>query len=591
MLYRLYPHPGLEGRDTLARGVRGWHNMTATNPSNFLMTSQAEIPVETFIFGNDTRSGVLDTVLPSRYMGLPSHITQIPSLPEHNGGRFTIPSLVVEPGVGSPRDSVEVFARALNRLGYGANVANGRVGWPYGKPMTFLGTAAWVSRRTGRRVIQYVGVNHLLYITWVFDPASGDYRRVTVFSHQQEAPEIRLSVNLGLCYGSRGIHYSVIGAHRNQYVGDPVRKSAETAPRPDSMDAYYGRNYVSDFSPVGFTTLDTARDTYDEIHLGTDWQDHPKQYDTLRDYWTGWRVLSREVKWINRFWVPRIYSVLRGLHWRDGYSIHFTVPQSYYNDYEKRIYSISRPLPPKEIVAHIEARDRWGRTDPAEETFVELGLFDARRGALGGGDTNYIMVVNRRTFERPLEVPASSPRGRLMDSLTEIRTLAITFNITHPADSHYSVVRRIRVRELAHDPEPLVPGSDLHREPLDTVINGDGAALLTLRPGGAALLEITSDPADGPADGVLAGGAEHDLLVQPNPVRGTSKISFSIPRRCRASLAVFDGAGREVRRVMEETLEAGRYVAELGADLPSGSYVVELRSGASRAVRKIVVLR
>ncbi len=143
--------------------------------------------------------------------------------------------------------------------------------------------------------------------------------------------------------------------------------------------------------------------------------------------------------------------------------------------------------------------------DSAHKTFVELGLFYTRLDSVSGYgmDTNYVFVVNRRTFERPLDVSATSDRGRKMDTLAEVRRIRLQLNLQRQTFRQYEFVR---VREINPDTVTL-PLATSSRMPLDTVVPADRAVELTLGPGRAALLQITYLRPD---TSVIAGRLEYN---------------------------------------------------------------------------------
>lgn len=91
--------------------------------------------------------------------------------------------------------------------------------------------------------------------------------------------------------------------------------------------------------------------------------------------------------------------------------------------------------------------------------------------------------------------------------------------------------------------------------------------------------------------GDISGGLR--LGVQPNPFSASTDIRFSLPERDYVTLTVYDEAGREVARLLEDKLyEAGRYAYELDApNLAAGVYLIELRTHRNRTSRKVVVVR
>lgn len=99
---------------------------------------------------------------------------------------------------------------------------------------------------------------------------------------------------------------------------------------------------------------------------------------------------------------------------------------------------------------------------------------------------------------------------------------------------------------------------------------------------------------DGPAPGV--GGDAVRFAVAPNPTAAGARLSFRLPQRVAARLAIYDAAGRRVRLLRDG--EAGPAASESawwdgrddhGALLPSGAYYARLNwAGGSRTVRVVL---
>jgi hypothetical protein len=83
----------------------------------------------------------------------------------------------------------------------------------------------------------------------------------------------------------------------------------------------------------------------------------------------------------------------------------------------------------------------------------------------------------------------------------------------------------------------------------------------------------------------------------PNPFSGRTTIAFALPRSEHTHIAVYDVAGRLVKRLVDEVLPAGRHhVAWKGQDgrgrpVASGIYLVRMQAGSYGAVRKILRAR
>jgi uncharacterized delta-60 repeat protein len=83
----------------------------------------------------------------------------------------------------------------------------------------------------------------------------------------------------------------------------------------------------------------------------------------------------------------------------------------------------------------------------------------------------------------------------------------------------------------------------------------------------------------------------------PNPLVGRSTLAFDLPRRESVELAIFDVAGRRVRKLHDGVVEAGRHQRfwdgrdDGGRAVAAGVYHARLLVGAEQASAPIVVLR
>jgi hypothetical protein len=100
------------------------------------------------------------------------------------------------------------------------------------------------------------------------------------------------------------------------------------------------------------------------------------------------------------------------------------------------------------------------------------------------------------------------------------------------------------------------------------------------------------------AGGVAAPPAiDLELRVEPNPFHGATSIAYRLARAGAAVLDVYDVSGRHVRTLAFEPQAAGGHEATwdgrdaAGRDVPSGAYLVRLRSPEGERSARAVLLR
>ena len=88
-------------------------------------------------------------------------------------------------------------------------------------------------------------------------------------------------------------------------------------------------------------------------------------------------------------------------------------------------------------------------------------------------------------------------------------------------------------------------------------------------------------------------------LAQPyqNPASGPVTLRFGLPGANRVSLGIYDVMGRLIRMELDQTLPAGVHSVgwdardNRGSPVPAGVYYYELRAGARRLQKPVVILR
>ena len=406
----------------------------------------------------------------------------VPSVRQHNGGRWGIPEFFDLDELGDEEYDASMPGRIADmeetwqRVFLGAHTPFPQ-SWPYRvSHVNNMAADARRGRRLGRRVATLIGPNSQLTIN--FDEESG--QRDTIANHRFERSEVRCLTNLALAYGSK----SIVWYEQNGYPW--MKKAVDGGPAGNIPVMGFG----------GLTTADTVHNVYDWVLR------RPGQEDSIglvQNYFLGFADAYREIGDIGR-WLHRVGPRLATLRWRDGYSAHWRMRRpGNMIDTGRR----PRPFPSDEIVTDVRARHPVsGTVDSVWNTYVELGLFETTVGTVNGlreplRDTNHIFVVNRRTFEpySRIDVDYSDAAERLIDSLAENRTITLQLNLVPPLIEGRPAL--VRVREVEPDTARLPYIGQ--RSVLDTTVSfadGPTDVEITLGPGRAALLELVFLPDD-----------------------------------------------------------------------------------------------
>jgi len=107
-------------------------------------------------------------------------------------------------------------------------------------------------------------------------------------------------------------------------------------------------------------------------------------------------------------------------------------------------------------------------------------------------------------------------------------------------------------------------------------------------------LDITVDVPEGAPGAPLVYGLSQNF---PNPLGSTTSITYSLARRERVTISVFDLSGRYVRSLVDEVQEPSRYSITWdgrdanGQPVSTGIYFINYRAGDHVFSRKAIVLR
>jgi len=99
-------------------------------------------------------------------------------------------------------------------------------------------------------------------------------------------------------------------------------------------------------------------------------------------------------------------------------------------------------------------------------------------------------------------------------------------------------------------------------------------------------------------EGAAESPENHRLLsVFPNPFNAETQIQFELPSEGYVALAIYDGRGRLVRKLLASELSEGSHSvtwntrSDSGADLPSGVYIATLAHQNGQESQKILLLK
>lgn len=102
---------------------------------------------------------------------------------------------------------------------------------------------------------------------------------------------------------------------------------------------------------------------------------------------------------------------------------------------------------------------------------------------------------------------------------------------------------------------------------------------------------------DGPGVGISQNGNEIPIrfaLYQnyPNPFNPFTRINFDIPKSVFVNLKLYDMLGREVKTLVSQNLNAGKYFSELdAADISAGVYFYRIKAGNFTDTKKLVLVK
>lgn len=216
------------------------------------------------------------------------------------------------------------------------------------------------------------------------------------------------------------------------------------------------------------------------------------------------------------------------------------------------------------------------------------------------GSARRVAVVGDRAYV------AVGEAGLVVVDIADPLTLQILGQVTTPEDAigvaaagAYAYVAAgdagVQVVNVADPQNPLIVGSlptrgdDCDVFVADTaVVVADGLQGITLIP---PQCEVAVAVDDRPADPTVG------LIAFPNPGAGETSLRFQTTRSGMATMAIYDLAGRRVRELAREVVDAGGHSVrwdgrdDTGHDVPAGIYLARVTTGEGPATVRIVLAR
>ncbi len=123
---------------------------------------------------------------------------------------------------------------------------------------------------------------------------------------------------------------------------------------------------------------------------------------------------------------------------------------------------------------------------------------------------------------------------------------------------------------------------------IDMIINLVDHALVLSGEGSKSLPKQSSQESN-----IEKAPIEYSLSANyPNPFNPTTVINYQLPVTNYVSLKIYDGIGREVATLVNETKEAGNYEVKFDASkLASGVYFYKLKAGNFTSIKKMILIK
>lgn len=292
---------------------------------------------------------------------------------------------------------------------------------------------------------------------------------------------------------------------------------------------------------------------------------------------------------------------------RDGnaaFGFSLSGPDTYANSYLVTRPS-SGPLSPTYLAAKDPYRDpylrtdsdgenRWGdysdvEIDPVDGSVWAINQVAADRvtACLSECGAWKVYVANFSSYRLPVELAK-------FEAHTDVDAVILTWKTASETNNLGFKVQRRLPRRTSWSDLGFVEGSGTRSTPQSyRFVDADlpfGTDSLSYR-----LKQVDTDGTTSLSEPLVVrrnSPSEIQLLgTFPNPTRSHAIVRFTLPRREKVTLRIYDVLGRRVATPKQGTVEAGRNQFQLDtSELPSGVYFLHLVAGGTTQTRKLTVI-